>query len=131
MCIDRNQLLYVNYLIIISCTRILLFDIAEDCGKDELEKMKFYSRTTLHLPKKMVDKVRSCLDLFNVLEKEEKITKIDVNTLEQLIKTTGDEELLESVYQYKNRNLGTYILKQENVLYGGSCRFEGSEYISR
>lgn len=110
----------MNYLIIISCTRILLFDIAEDCGKDELEKMKFYSRTTLHLPKKMVDKVRSCLDLFNVLEKEEKITKIDVNTLEQLIKTTGDEELLESVYQYKNRNLGTYILKQENAFYGGS-----------
>lgn len=128
-CIYRNQLLYVSYLIIISCARILLFDIAEDCGKDELEKMKFYSRTTLHLPKKMVDKVKSCLDLFNVLEKEEKITNIDVNTLEQLIKTTGDEELLESVYQYKNRNLGTYILKQENALYGGSCRFEGSEYI--
>lgn len=117
MCIDRNQLLYVNYLIIISCTRILLFDIAEDCGRDELEKMKFYSRTTLHLPKKMVDKVRSCLDLFNVLEKEEKITNIDVNTLEQLIKTTGDEELLESVYQYKNRNLGTYILKRKSFLW--------------
>lgn len=87
--------------------RILLFDIAEDCGKDELEKMKFYSRTTLHLPKKMVDKVRSCLGLFNVLEKEEKITYIDVKTLEQLITTTGDEELLERVYQYKYRNLVT------------------------
>lgn len=79
----------------------------------------------------MVDKVRSCLDLFNVLEKEEKITVIDVKTLEQLIKTTGDEELLEFLYQYKNRNLGTYLVKQENVFYGGSCRFEGSEYISR
>lgn len=95
--------------------RILLFDIAEDCGKDELEKMKFYSRTTLHLPKKMVDKVKSCLDLFNVLEKEEKITNIDVNTLEQLIKTTGDEELLESVYQYKNRNLVSSPTDEMNV----------------
>lgn len=69
--------------------------------------MKFYSRTTLHLPKKMDDKVRSCLGLFNVLEKEEKITYIDVKTLEQLITTTGDEELLERVYKYKYRNLGT------------------------
>lgn len=85
--------------------RILLFDIAEDCGKNELEKMKFYSRTTLHLPKKMIDKVRSCLDLFNVLEKEEKITKINVTTLQQLIETTGDEELLDCLYQFKNRNL--------------------------
>lgn len=65
----------------------------------------------------MVDKVRSCLDLFNVLEKEEKITNIDVNTLEQLIKTTGDEELLESVYQYKNRNLGTYIYLNKKMLF--------------
>lgn len=54
----------------------------KDCGKDELEKMKFYLRIILYLFKKMVDKVKSCLDLFNVLEKEEKIINIDVNILE-------------------------------------------------
>lgn len=72
----------MSYFIIIFCIRILFFDIVEDCGKDELEKMKFYLRIILYLFKKMVDKVKSCLDLFNVLEKEEKIINIDVNILE-------------------------------------------------
>ncbi|XP_048757091.1 caspase-8-like [Ostrea edulis] len=85
--------------------RILLYEISEDCGKDEFESMKFYSRTTLQLTKKMLDKVTSCLSLFNVLEREELLTPIQVKTMEQLIETTGDEELLDYLYQYKNRNL--------------------------
>nr|XP_022325102.1 caspase-8-like [Crassostrea virginica] len=85
--------------------RVLLFEIAEDCGKEELEKMKFYSKTTLHLPKKMTEKVKNCLDLFSALEKEELITNIQVRTLEQLITITEDEELMDYLYEYKNKNL--------------------------
>ncbi|XP_061183809.1 caspase-8-like [Saccostrea echinata] len=85
--------------------RILLFEISEDCGKDEFEAMKFYSRTTLQMTKKMLNNVTTCLSLFNVLEKEELLTPIQVKTMEQLIEATGDEELLDLLYKYKNKNL--------------------------
>ena len=54
----------------------------------------------------MTDRVKNCLDLFSALEKEELITNIQVRTLEQLITITEDEELLEYLYEYKNKNLG-------------------------
>ncbi|XP_062594748.1 caspase-8-like [Saccostrea cucullata] len=85
--------------------RVLLFEISEDCGNEEFEAMKFYSRTTLQMTKKMLNKVTTCLSLFNVLEKEELLTPIQVKTMEQLIETTGDEELLDLLYKYKNKNL--------------------------
>lgn len=54
----------------------------------------------------MTEKVKNCLDLFSALEKEELITNIQVRTLEQLITITEDEELMDYLYEYKNKNLG-------------------------
>lgn len=77
----------------------------------------------------MLDKVTSCLSLFNVLEREELLTPIQVKTMEQLIETTGDEELLDYLYQYKNRNLGSMLKLTNNqcdvihVLYGWDFGF--------
>ena len=67
----------------------------------------------------MTEKVKNCLDLFSALEKEELITNIQVRTLEQLITITDDEELMDYLYEYKNKNLGIAFPIFLNLNYNG------------
>ncbi|KAK3083449.1 hypothetical protein FSP39_022958, partial [Pinctada imbricata] len=81
--------------------RILLFNIAEDIGEKDLNTMKFYARNQYNLSKKQVDSIKTCLDLFNVLEREGIVQPPEVRELENMINSVGDEELRELIDDYK------------------------------
>ncbi|KAI5106841.1 CASP8 and FADD-like apoptosis regulator a [Silurus meridionalis] len=85
----------------ISDYRVLMADLSEDVGSDDLESLVFLLRGTL--PKEKVEKFECFLDVVVELEKMNQISSTRVDMMEKYLRTIQRVDLAKRLNQYQSR----------------------------
>ncbi|XP_028328225.1 caspase-8-like isoform X2 [Gouania willdenowi] len=98
---------------LLSKYRVMLYKIYEDMTEENLEKLKFLLKE--NLPRRLMEKSRTALDVFSELEKAELLSQTNVDgLLEYLLRF--DQKLASLVRDYKGRQSLPALLPQKPVL---------------
>ncbi|TTS97988.1 CASP8 and FADD-like apoptosis regulator [Bagarius yarrelli] len=113
---EAEQLLKNNR--VLSDYRVLMTELSEDVGTDDLELLVFLLRGTL--PKERVRKVKCFLDLVMELEKLDQISSTRMDVMEKYLRAIRRVDLARRLSQYQSRaekrSPATLKLKDERQL---------------
>ncbi|XP_018425649.1 PREDICTED: caspase-10-like, partial [Nanorana parkeri] len=106
----------------------LLYDIDNNLSQEDFESLKFLCVGII--PNKKLDKMRSCLDLFDDLQKSDVLSEDNYCILQELLYLIGQHSLLKKLYTSKNA-MKERLREQQYVSMYRRMLFELSESITK